>query len=83
MKTRTIIRSNEIFKLNYSRQTKEKYFSGINVKSICDKKKFWKTIKPYFANEGLITNNIRFVENKRIVLEQTSSITVSQTLSTT
>ena len=38
MKTRTIIRSNGIFKLNYSRQTKEKYFSGINVKIICEKK---------------------------------------------
>ena len=29
-------------------QTKEKYFSDINVKSISDNKKFWKTIKPFF-----------------------------------
>ena len=31
------------------RQTKEKYFSDINFKSICDNKKFWKTIKPFFS----------------------------------
>ena len=30
------------------RQTKEKYFSDINVRSISDNKKFWKTIKPFF-----------------------------------
>ena len=30
------------------RQTKEKCFSNINVKSICDNKKFWKIIKPVF-----------------------------------
>ena len=33
------------------RQTKEKYFNDINVKSISVKKKFWKTIKPFFSNE--------------------------------
>ena len=31
------------------RQTKEKYFSDINVKSISDNKKFWKTIEPFFS----------------------------------
>ena len=31
------------------RQTKEKYFSVINVKSISDNKKFWITIKPFFC----------------------------------
>ena len=30
------------------RQTKEKYFSDINVESISDNKKFWKTTKPFF-----------------------------------
>ena len=34
------------------RQTKVKYFSDINVKSICDNKKFWTTIKPFFSNKG-------------------------------
>ena len=30
------------------RQTKEKYFSDINVESISDNKKFWKITKPFF-----------------------------------
>ena len=36
-------------KLN--RQTKEKYFSDINVNGTSDNKKFWKTIKPFFSNK--------------------------------
>ena len=35
-------------------QTKEKYFSDINVKSISNNKNFWKTIKPFNSN---IQNN--------------------------
>ena len=33
-------------------QTKEKYFSDINVKSISDNKKFWKNLKPFFFKKG-------------------------------
>ena len=49
------------------RQTKEKYFSDINVKSISDNKKFWKTIKPFFSNKGLNTNSMMLVEDNGIV----------------
>ena len=49
------------------RQTKEKHFSDINVKSISDNKKFWKTIKPFFSNKGLNTNSMMLVEDKGIV----------------
>ena len=52
------------------RQTKEKYFSDTNAKSISDNKKFWKTIKPFFSNTGLNTNNMMLVENKKIVCEE-------------
>ena len=48
-------------------QTKEKIFSDINVKSISDNKKFWKTIKPFFSNKGLNTNIMMLVEDNRIV----------------
>ena len=51
-------------------QTKEKYFSDINVKSISDNKKFWKTIKPFFSNKGLNTNNMMLVEDYEIVREE-------------
>ena len=49
------------------RQTKQKYFNDINVKSISDYNKFWKTIKPFFSNKGLNTNSIMLVENNELV----------------
>ena len=51
-------------------QTKEKCFNDINVKSISENKKLWKTIKPFFPNKGLNTNNIILAENKEIVHEE-------------
>ena len=44
MKTGTIIRSKGIL----LHQSKEKYFSDVNVESISDSKDLWKTIKPFF-----------------------------------
>ena len=58
------------FCVDLLRQTKEKYFSDINVKSISGNKKFWKTIKPFFSNKGLNTNNMMLVENNEIVCEE-------------
>ena len=52
------------------RQTKEKYFSDVNVKSISDNKKFWKTIKQVFSNNGLNTNNVTLLEDNEIVREK-------------
>ena len=52
------------------RQTKEKYFSDINVKSISGNKKFWKTIKPFFSNRGQNTSNMMLVEDNKIVHEE-------------
>ena len=51
-------------------QTKEKYFSDINVKSISGNKKFWKTLKPFFSNKSLNTNNMMLVEDNEIVCEE-------------
>ena len=52
------------------RHTKEKYFSDVNVKSISDNKKFWKTIKQVFSNNGLNTNNVTLLEDNEIVREK-------------
>ena len=57
------------FCVKFLRHTKEKYFRYINVKSISDSKKLWKTIKPFFSNKGLNTNNTILVENNEIVRE--------------
>ena len=45
------------------RQTKEKYFNNINVKKVSDSdnKSFWKSVKPFFSNKGLNSNNILLV----------------------
>ena len=51
------------FNVKLLRQTKEKQFSDINVKSIFDNKKVWKTIKPFFSNKGLNTNNMMLAED--------------------
>ena len=58
------------FSVKLLRQTKEKYFSDIKVKSISDNKRFWKTIKPFFSNKALNTNNMMLVEDNKIVREE-------------
>ena len=46
-------------------KTKQGYFSNINIKSVSDTKKLWKTIKPYFSNKGLNSNKIFLSEKGR------------------
>ena len=55
------------FCLKLLRQTKEKYFNNINVKKVSDNKTFWKSVKPFFSNKGLNSNNILLVEGNEIV----------------
>ena len=67
MKTGTIVISKGIYFVKLLPQTKEKCFSDINVTSIFDNKKFWKSIKLFFPNKGLNTNNMMPVEENKIV----------------
>ena len=53
--------------LKLLRQTKEKYFNNINVKKVSDNKTFWKSVKPFFSNKSLNSNNILLVEGNEIV----------------
>ena len=55
------------FCLKLLRQTKEKYFNNINIKRVSDNKTFWKSVKPFFSNKGLNSNNILLVEGNEIV----------------
>ena len=51
-------------------QTGEKYLkkiNNINVKKVSDNKTFWKSVKPFFSNTGLNSNNILLVEGNEIV----------------
>ena len=49
------------------RKTKQDYFNNIDIKSVSDTKKFWKTIKPYFSNKGLNSNKIFLSEKGRLM----------------
>ena len=49
------------------RKTKQDHFNNIDIKSVSDTKKFWKTIKPYFSNKGLNSNKIFFSEKGRLM----------------
>ena len=48
-------------------KTKQDYFNNIDIKSVSDTKKFWKTIKPYFSNKGLNSNKIFLSEKGRLI----------------
>ena len=40
--------------------TKKNYFANINIKSVIDNKKFWKTVKPLFSDK--ISHKITIIQ---------------------
>ena len=48
-------------------KTKQDYFNNIDIKSVCDTKKFWETIKPDFSNKGLNFNKIFLSEKGKLM----------------
>ena len=52
------------FCLKLLHQTKKKQFNNMNVKKLADNKTFWKSVKPFFSNKGLNSNNIFFWQKK-------------------
>ena len=58
------------------RQTKEKYFNNINFKNVSDNKTFWKSVKPFFSNKGLNSNNILLVKRNEIVNDDGKIVTI-------
>ena len=64
-------------KLNYKKQRnwcvkmlrKEKfrYYSNLRSDNICDNKKFWKTVKPFFSEINITNNKIVLIENDEII----------------
>ena len=48
-------------------KTKQDCFNNIDIKSVSDTKKFWKTIKPYFNNKGLNSIKIFLSEKGRLI----------------
>ena len=50
----------------YKRERK-KYYSNLDIKNITDNKKFWKTMKPFFSEKGVFSQNITLVNNDSII----------------
>ena len=58
-----------------TKKVKIEYFRNINIQSIIDNKKFWKTIKPNFANKNK-THKIILVEGGEIICDNTKTADV-------
>ena len=65
------------------RKTKQDYFNNIDIKSVSDTKKFWKTIKPYFSNKGLNSNKIFLSEKGRLIKDPVAIATTMNDYSVT
>ena len=63
-------------KTNVTGSTKstEKTFNNLNTSFVLDNKLFWKTVKPFFSNEGSHRGNIILVEGDKL-LQNDSEIT--------
>ena len=46
-------------------KAKKSYFNNININSLVDNKKFWKTVKPLFSDKCTNKSKIMLVENDR------------------
>ena len=53
--------------MNLLRRTKKHFFANINISSITDNKKFWKTVKPLFSDKISHKETINLVENDTVL----------------
>ena len=53
-----------------TKKVKTDYFKNINIQSIIDNKKIWKTVKPNFSNK-IKTGNIILLDDGKIISENT------------
>ena len=53
--------------VNLLRREKKKYYSNLNIESITDSKKFWKTMKPFFSNKHSSNEKIILIEKEQII----------------
>ena len=53
--------------VNLLRRTKKKYFANINISSITDNKKFWKTVKPLFSDKISHKETINLAVNDTVL----------------
>ena len=63
------------FRVNLLPSTKKGYFQKLNIKDLTDKKKFWKTIKPFLRNKDLNLNKLMLRE-KDVVADEKALATL-------
>ena len=49
------------------KKERKRYYSNLNLKTITDNKRFWKTMKPFLTNKGVNNEKITLIENERIL----------------
>ena len=55
--------------VNLLPRTKKNYFANINISSITDNKRFWKTVKPLLSDKISHKETINLVENHTILID--------------
>ena len=48
------------------RRTKKEYYSKLSPETICDNKTFWKSVKPFFSEKSVTTDNITIIDKNEI-----------------
>ena len=64
------------FCVDLLRKTKTEYTKNLNVKDLPDNRKFWKTIKSYFSNNGLNINKFLLKEKGNLVSNEKELVTI-------
>ena len=53
--------------VKFLRQAKRDYYGNLDVKSITDNRKFWKTVKPLFSEKVQTSSDITLLENGALI----------------
>ena len=56
--------------VNLLRKEKKKYYSKLNLDSVTNSKKFWKTIKPFFSDKGHNQEQIKLIDKGKIISDE-------------
>ena len=64
------------FCVNLLCKTKKDHFPNLNIRDLPDNRKFWKTVKLYFSNKGLNSNQFLLKEKRNLVSNEKQLATI-------
>ena len=79
MESRIKYKKQRNFCVSLLRKTKRKFYENLNPNLIIDNKKFWKQVKPFFSDKTPLNNNIIFLEDNKIVSDNTACAEILNT----